>query len=84
MFNTFILVLKALAVLLPWLINAVRDGKIKDASETAVLEALVGRVIDRAVAAQKAKEKALDDDENNDPNNRTGSGSSKLHDLSVG
>lgn len=82
--NTFVLVIKALAVILPWLINAVRDGKIKDASETAMLEAIVAQVIDRAVAAQQAKKGALKDDEDNDPNNRTRVGGVELHRPSVG
>lgn len=84
MFNTFILVLKAIVIILPWLINAVRDGKIKDASEDAVLEALIDKFIGRIVAANKAKENALNEDESNDPNNRARASADKLHNLSVG
>lgn len=54
-----LLVLKALMTLIPWVVEAVRDGKIRASSQQEVLDALVTKIKARADRARAAR---------NDPN----------------
>lgn len=58
-----LMVLKALMVLLPLVVNAVRDGRVRAASQQEVLDALLGKIGDRVDNAKRAR----DDDSLPDP-----------------
>lgn len=65
------LVIKALFAILPAVVSAVRDGRIRAASQTEVLDALSVALQERFDAARRAADG--DTDELSDPNNRAGS-----------
>lgn len=83
------LILKALLNIVPVLVQAYRDGRLKSASEQAVLDALTISIYQRALDAQKAKQGELSG-EDDDPNNRARPRFDGMHDgdskppLSVG
>lgn len=64
------LVIKALLVILPYLIELVQNGKIKEGAYTEVLAALNGRIDARIQAAVEAG-KLEPVDEDTDPANRS-------------
>lgn len=68
--STFWLIIKALAVILPAIINAIRDGRIRTAAQDEVLTALTRKIEDRLNAAKAVKQENLPD-ESLDPNNRS-------------
>jgi hypothetical protein len=63
-------ILKALFVLIPFIVDAVKEGKIKTAAFDEVFEALEERFYQRIHDAIDAKRKEMVD-ENTDPNNRS-------------
>lgn len=66
------LVIKALIAILPAVVSAVRDGRIRATSQQEVLEALVAGMQTRIDAGSRAADEVdlSDEAEANDPNNR--------------
>lgn len=71
--SAWLLILKAVLTLLPLIVSAVRDGRIKEASEKEIVDAILALYTKRIENAIRAGDRAYHDDsvQPDDPNDRS-------------
>lgn len=71
--SAWLLIIKAVLTLLPLIVSAVRDGRIKEASEKEIVDAILTLYAKRIEDAVRAGDRAYHDDslQPNDPNDRS-------------